>query len=394
MHWRAVGSLLLVVICCCALLAGCGGSRPAARPSETPAPSVAAEPAAVAASGAAQSTGPRRRPPSLHLTRRVSADEHARLQQAAADYGRGRLDSALISLRGLRQAHPHEPNLAIFECVLRQELTPSSADALHACREGARLDSDAATPLLLLAQGMIGERERDLDAVRDILEQAAQRLDMPPAPQELSLLTLAYVDAGWLSRAERTARTHPDAKEQEQLLERAARVRRRTGLPQGSARYRIGPDEEPVYLARFERIRDHLRAERWVKAGLEREELQWAYPGVPGVLLLGCDEAVRRGQQDRAVAACQAALRAYPELPLAHLYAGQHAVTMGRGLQGLKHLRRAVELDPELQEAWPALGLVLEQRGMKAELQALSARYSARFGEPLRLRAGAPPAAR
>jgi len=271
-----------------------------------------------------------------------------------------------------------------LECVLRQQLRPAGDEALRVCREAGRLDKERAIPLLLLAQGLIGRKSHDPDTVRDLLRKAAGRLGSTPSPDELAMLALAYVDAGWLTRAEQTAARHPPGAVRERLLLRAALVRRRNGLPAGSARYRIGPDEEPVYLARFARIQALVRAGRWTHAGLEREEMQWAYPGIPGVPLLLCDELVRRGRHDEAFAACQRALRADPELALAHYYAGQHATTMGRGLQGLKHLRRAVELDPEFEDAWPVLAQVLDKRRLAAELAQLRRRYAAVFGRPAR----------
>ena len=57
---------------------------------------------------------------------------------------------------------------------------------------------------------------------------------------------------------------------------------------------------------------------------------------------------------------------------------------MGRGLQGLKHLRRAVELDPEFEDAWPVLAQVLDKRRLAAELAQLRRRYAAVFGRPAR----------
>ncbi len=50
----------------------------------------------------------------------------------------------------------------------------------------------------------------------------------------------------------------------------------------------------------------------------------------------------------------------------------------------MKHLRRAVELDPEFEDAWPVLAQVLDKRRLAAELAQLRRRYAAVFGRPAR----------
>jgi predicted Zn-dependent protease len=96
-----------------------------------------------------------------------------------------------------------------------------------------------------------------------------------------------------------------------------------------------------------------------------------------------CDLEVRLGKTSAALKACNKAIAIWDGSMWAHYLAGSIAARGKRHSAAVKHLKRAIELDPEMQSLWSLLGKVYEKAGKTDELDALRAKYKQEFGKPL-----------
>jgi predicted Zn-dependent protease len=112
---------------------------------------------------------------------------------------------------------------------------------------------------------------------------------------------------------------------------------------------------------------------------------RWPKAAGPGGAL--CDLELRKNRIAQAKAECERALAIYPDASWPRYLLGIIAlrgVTGGAKLDpGLAHLRGAIASDPDLGQAWRALGKALARGQRDAELAQLRIDYQARFGQAL-----------
>ena len=91
-------------------------------------------------------------------------------------------------------------------------------------------------------------------------------------------------------------------------------------------------------------------------AAAQADEILRVVPGHPMAQLIAGVAARRQGDAARAVSLLEPVAAAQPKAPAAHCELGLAYGDLGRGEDAIAALRRAVELKPDLADAWRALG--------------------------------------
>ena len=115
---------------------------------------------------------------------------------------------------------------------------------------------------------------------------------------------------------------------------------------------------------------------------LAAAEKKW--PGAPGITAARCDLAFRMGQLDAARAACSRALAADPDESWALYLMGTLLLRQpGSTAAGIAKLKRAIEVDPALAQAWRTLAKAYDRGHDQAALAELARAYQEKFGQSL-----------
>ncbi len=162
-------------------------------------------------------------------------------------------------------------------------------------------------------------------------------------------------------------------------------TRVRYGIPRDGARYRLAPDDEPDALAAVRDVLAKVNANQLDAAVRAVSAAEKRWPGLPGLVAARCDLELRRGAVGAARALCaRASDRGESSWAL---YLGGVIELQGNTpaatTAGIALLRRAIELDPDLAQAWRTLGKALSRSGRTAEREHLASEYYRRFGAAL-----------
>jgi predicted Zn-dependent protease len=115
---------------------------------------------------------------------------------------------------------------------------------------------------------------------------------------------------------------------------------------------------------------------------LAAAERKW--PGAAGLAGARCDLGIRMGQIEAARSACARALATDPKASWALYLSGVLALRDASGTKnGIEKLKKAIEVDPELGQAWRTLAKAYARTKDKAALEQLGKDYVAKFGQPL-----------
>ncbi len=162
-------------------------------------------------------------------------------------------------------------------------------------------------------------------------------------------------------------------------------TRVRYGIPRDGARYRLAPDDEPEALAAVRDVLAKVNAGTLDAAARAASAAEKRWPGLPGLVAARCDLEMRRGAVSTARALCaRASDRGESSWAM---YLSGVIELQGNGpaatTAGITRLRQAIELDPDLAQAWRALGKALVRSGQTAEREHLATEYYRRFGAAL-----------
>jgi predicted Zn-dependent protease len=163
---------------------------------------------------------------------------------------------------------------------------------------------------------------------------------------------------------------------------RAAQTRARYGIPRG-ARF-VAPDQEAALVTAIRSALNLVYASKFGEAERALAAADKKWPGAPGLLATRCDLDFRMGQIEAARATCTRALAADPNDSWAlYLHGTLLLRDAGTTSTGIARLRRAIEIDPELGQAWRTLGKAYTRGRDKAALDQLGKDYQAKFGQAL-----------
>jgi len=295
---------------------------------------------------------------------------------------RGDLTTATAELDNLLIAYPGNAQMYQLKCEL-QLVKPGVKDATTraTCNRVAELAPGEPSPHFAVADALI--KAKDLDGARAELQTAATKiagLKSDPAPHWQRLVAI-YNGMGALSWTEEALVA---AKlEKDPLAVEIRQTRSRYGIPRKAG---IKPQEEAALVSavrealKLANANKHAEATKAINAGEKR------WPASPGFSTVRCDMELRRAKLPAAKAACAKALSIDPNTSWALYLSGVIELknTSAAGTKaGVEKLRKAIEVDPELQQAWRTLAKAYARAKDQAALEQLAKDYTAKFGTAL-----------
>jgi tetratricopeptide (TPR) repeat protein len=305
-------------------------------------------------------------------------EEYRRISELAKQ---GKSADALIELDNLLTAYPSNGTLHQLKCEIMIG-KPGIADKATraACARISELAPGDPTVHVTVAEALI--RAGDIAAARDELTAAEGKIGNLPtgAADAWRRVIGIYVGLGaltWTEQAITKAKLEADP-----AAAHAAQTRARYGIPRG-AKF-VAPEQEAALVAAIRAALNLVYASKFGEAERAITAADKKWPGAPGLIATRCDLDFRMGQIEAARATCARALAADPNDSWALYLLGtlllRDAGTTGTGIARLK---RAIEIDPELGQAWRTLAKAYARGHDKAALDQLGKDYQAKFGQAL-----------
>ena len=295
----------------------------------------------------------------------------------------GKLDDALAELEALVSAYPASLEIRLGICEIRVgKHGPGAPEAIAACDRAAELSPADPRPLMARVQGHLarGETRAALPLLGTLEQRAGDDgktwAQLAQIYQALSLVSRAELAIRRAFELDKTLDPEP-------IVAWAARTRARYGLPENGQRWKIGLDDEGEYVLLVRELLDLVYASKGAEMSAKAAAGEKRWKGAPGILAARCDLHLRAGEMGKARALCKQAVSAWPRAAWAQYLSGVIAFQDGNARAAATALRKAIEADPELAQAYRALGKALQVTGDKAGREALAAQYRARFGNEL-----------
>jgi tetratricopeptide (TPR) repeat protein len=204
--------------------------------------------------------------------------------------------------------------------------------------------------------------------------------DRPPTWDRIAAI---YQAAGRVTQAERAAARAGGPSGGHPVALWATRTRARYGLPPDAARFRIAPDDEGAYVAAVRELLDLIYAGKTGPAQAKARAAEKKWKGAPGILAARCDLHLRLGDKGAAKRLCAQAVAAWPGTAWAHYLEGVIALQEHKDERAVATLRAAIAADPELAQAYRALGKALTRVKDDPGWGALAKDYQRQFGQAL-----------
>ena len=265
-----------------------------------------------------------------------------------------------------------------------EQLAVTEKATRQACARVSELAPGDPSPHLAVGEALLHLPKPDVAGARTELVQAATKIanlktGQPEAWNKLIALYAGINALTWTEEAISAAQIdkHPAAAE-------VAQSRVRYGVPRG-AKF-VKPEDESALVTQ---TRSAVAAigggkladgERMIAAA----EKKW--PGAPGLEAMRCDLAFRQSNLDAARAACNRSLAVDPDESWALYLSGVLALkdTSASGTKtGIDKLKHAITVDPELGQAWRALGKAYDRAHDQAAHDDLAQKYQAKFSQAL-----------
>jgi tetratricopeptide (TPR) repeat protein len=253
-----------------------------------------------------------------------------------------------------------------------------------ACAHAAELAPGDPAPHILVAEALV--RAGDASGARAELEKAEDKVGNVQTNQIDAWRRVIGIYLGmgaltWTEAAIEKAKL--DSKDP--AAAQVAQTRARYGVPRGTKF--VKPEDEAALVKATRDALDLIYASKFGDAATALAKAEKRWPNAPGLWAARCDLAFRQKQLDAAHAACQRALAADPDDSWALYLSGVIAFrdTSPAGTRtGIEKLRAAIAKDPDLGQAWRALGKALAERAKdRAAFEALAKDYQAKFGQAL-----------
>lgn len=332
------------------------------------------------------------------LTQLRAISDRAKLGKVAADvpieavaqYERastlakgGDVAGALAELEPLLVAYPANATLHQLRCDAML-VNPGVADekTQSACARVAELAPADPAPFIAMARAWqaAGDRGKARAALQTATAKA-KSLPAASAPAALAPILEMYRAMGALTWTEEVLAAMPEGAKASPDAQWVAGVRARYGVTRGGSF--VAPEDEGELVAGIRAALDAIYADKHAEADKQLAKLSKRWPKAPGIAAVRCDLALRREQLGAARGHCAAALRADDEQSWAHYLSGILVLRGPDTKSGIAHLRKAITIDPDLGQAWRALGKALQRVNDTAGYGRLNAEYQARFGQPL-----------
>ena len=159
-------------------------------------------------------------------------------------------------------------------------------------------------------------------------------------------------------------------------------TRARYGLPRDGKL--VKPEAEGAFVAAIQAALDLIYATKYGEAERSLAAAERKWPGAPGIAAARCDLELRQGHIADARGACQRALASDPNDSWALYLSGVLALKTESGTKsGIEQLKIAIAVDPDLGQAWRALGKAYAREHATADLERLGKDYAAKFNQQL-----------
>ena len=304
-------------------------------------------------------------------------DQYNRIRELAK---RGKAKDALIELENLLQAYPGNAAMHQLKCEIML-VAPGVADKATraACAKASDFAQGDPTPYMLVGEALA--KTGDIAGARAELAKAEDKIGNLPEGQADAWKHLIGIYSGlgaltWTEQAIAKAKLQNDP-----IAANIAQTRARYGLPKGG---KIPPDQEAALVRAVRGALDLVYAAKYGEAEKAIATAEKKWPNASGLAAARCDLDMRNGQIEAAKANCNRALSLYADESWALYLAGLILLRDASGTPGgIAKLKRAIEVDPELGQAWRALAKAYQRTKDKAALDKLAQDYQAKFGQPL-----------
>jgi hypothetical protein len=252
---------------------------------------------------------------------------------------------------------------------------PSAASVARTVTARDRAAAAAPAPADAVRDAYDRYRADDGRGAMVLLDGARPRL--APGSDDWENAVRIYLAIGALSRADELLALAPDDPRVPGHRTEIARMRRETALPADAAKSGVLPEDEPEVRAAVVAATNAIVEHNLTSARRQLARLQKAHPKALAAEVLACGIAGADGKAAEARKRCGAALARWDESPYAHFWLGQLAPS---AKERIAHHRRVIEIDPEQESSWQALGELFRQTGDQKALIDLRAAFRARFG--------------
>lgn len=308
----------------------------------------------------------------------VAFEQFKRISELARS---GKTEDALIELDNLLIAYPANATMHELKCEIMLG-KPGVADKATqaACARVSELAPGDPTVHVAVGEALI--RAGDVTAARAELTTAEEKIANLPAGNKEAWKKLIAIYTGlgaltWTEDAIAKAKLESDP-----AAIVAQQTRARFGIPRGATF--VKPAQEAQLVAAIRGALDLIYASKFNEAERKLAAADRTWPGAPGLAAARCDLAVRTGAFEVAKAHCARALAGDPNDSWAIYLQGvlllRDAATTPAGIARLK---KAIEIDPELGQAWRTLAKAYQRGKQKAALQELDQQYRMKFGTAL-----------
>lgn len=312
----------------------------------------------------------------------VPASAYAQWKRAGDLARAGKYAEARAELDALVAAYPATPDIRQSICEVAVAADgPTSATAEQACARAAEVAPDDPRPYFARVGPLLaaGDRDRAIALVDQVGAVAGERAEV-----WLAIATF-YQGQNLVTRAEAAAARATAAKpgSADDVVSWARRTRARYGLPPNAKRWKIGELDEGAYVAAVRELLDAIYANKLDDAKARAAAADKKWKNAPGLLAARCDLAMRTNQAGAARGLCDKAIAAWGGAAWALYLRGVLLVQGGKLKPAIASLRAAIAAEPELGQAYRALGKALDRAGDTAGRTALANEYAARFGQAL-----------
>lgn len=307
-------------------------------------------------------------------------DQYSRIKTLAAQ---GKTADALVELDNLLTAYPGNAAMHMLRCEIQLAAAKdpkANEQARAVCKRVSELAPGDPSPHLAIGEKLLAAG--DVKAARAELLAAEGKIDNLPQGKDEAWrrLIALYQRMGaltWTEQAIARAKLEDDP-----VALQIAQVRARYGIPRGSKV--VAPEQEAALVAAVRAALDQIYASKFGEAERTLAAAGRKWPNAAGLYGARCDLGIRMGQIGAARAACAKALAIDPKASWALYLSGVLALRDASGTKaGIEKLRRAIEVDPELGQAWRTLAKAYARTKDKVALEQLAKDYQARFGQPL-----------
>jgi tetratricopeptide (TPR) repeat protein len=307
-------------------------------------------------------------------------DQYSRIKTLARQ---GKTADALVELDNLLTAYPGNAAMNMLKCEINLGAAKDAKAkdaALAICKRVTELAPGDPSPHLLVGEALL--RANDVKGARAELVLAEGKIANLADKKDDAWRRVIGMYAGmdaltWAEDAIAKAKLEKDP-----VAVQVAARRSRYGAPRGWKG--VTPEDEGALVNAASSAIAQTNKSKYGDAEkiLAAAEKKW--PGASGLAGARCWLLYSLGQFDNAKGFCARAIAADARASWALYLSGLLALRASSGTKtGIDHLKTAIEADPELGQAWRALGKAYARANDKTALDQLGKDYQAKFGQPL-----------